>query len=74
MPGHWEGDPVHRAGNRSATGTLVERATRFTILLHLSDGHDAEHVQDAIIRKMCGLPGLLRQHFPKGVELIGGEA
>ena len=35
-----------------AIGTLVERSTRFTILLHPSDGHDAEHVQQAVIRKM----------------------
>ena len=30
------------AGNRSAIGTLVERSTRFTILLHLPDDHTAE--------------------------------
>ena len=46
-------------GNRSAIGTLVERTTRFTILLHLPDGHDAEHVQDAIIREMRTLPAPL---------------
>lgn len=43
---------VRGAANKSAIGTLVERSTRFTILLHPSDGHDAEHVQQAIIRKM----------------------
>ena len=47
-------------GNRSAIGTLVERTTRFTILLHLPDGHDAEHVHDAIISKMRSLPALPR--------------
>ena len=60
VPGHREGDLICGAGNRSAIGTLVERTTRFTILLHLPDGHDAEHVQDAIIRKMRSLPALLR--------------
>ena len=60
VPGHWEGDLICGAGNRSAIGTLVERTTRFTILLHLPDGHDAEHVQDAIISKMRSLPALLR--------------
>ena len=50
----------HRQPQQSAIGTLVERTTRFTILLHLPDGHDAEHVQQAIIDKMQHLPKLLR--------------
>lgn len=45
IPGHWEGDLICSAANKSAIGTLVERSTRFTILLHLPDGHDAKHVQ-----------------------------
>ena len=71
VPGHWEGDLICGAGNRSATGTLVERTTRFTILLHLPDGHDAEHVQDAIISKMRTLPALLRNSpaWDQGSEL-----
>ena len=71
VPGHWEGDLICGAGNRSATGTLVERTTRFTILLHPPDGHDAEHVQDAIISKMRTLPALLRNSpaWDQGSEL-----
>ena len=71
VPGHWEGDLICGAGNRSAIGTLVERTTRFTILLHLPDGHDAEHVQDAIISKMRTLPALLRNSltWDQGSEL-----
>ena len=71
VPGHWEGDLICGAANRTAIGTLVERSTRFTILLHLPDGHDAEHVQQAIIRKMRSLPKLLRNSltWDQGSEL-----
>ena len=49
----------------------MERSTRFTILLHLPDGHDAKHVQQAVIRKMQYLPKLLRNSltWDQGSEL-----
>ena len=34
-PGHWEGDLITGASNRSAIGTLADRASRYTILVHL---------------------------------------
>lgn len=45
-PGHWEGDLITGAGNRSAVGTVVERSSRFTVLLHLPGRHTAEAVRD----------------------------
>lgn len=71
VPGHWEGDLITGSRNQSAIGTLVERTTRFTILLRLPHGHDAEHVQQAVIDKMQGLPKLLRNSltWDQGAEL-----
>ncbi len=56
IPGHWEGDLICGTGNRSAIGTLVERSTRFVMLLHLPDGHTADRVRDAIIAALGHLP------------------
>ena len=61
VPGHWEGDLIMGAGNASAIGTLVERATRFTILLHLPIDHTAESVAAAMIKAMAELPEHLRR-------------
>jgi transposase, IS30 family len=56
VPGHWEGDLLLGKNNRSAIGTLVERRTRYALLLHLPDGHSAEAVQQAMLAKMATLP------------------
>ena len=62
VPGHWEGDLIMGAtASNSAIGTLVERTTRFTMLLHLPDGHGADAVQEAIVAKMAELPAVLRK-------------
>ena len=62
VPGHWEGDlMLGSTESGSAIGTLVERSTRFVMLLHLPDNHGALAVQDAIVAKMAQLPAMLRR-------------
>ncbi|MET7991066.1 IS30 family transposase [Amycolatopsis sp. NPDC005232] len=61
VPGHWEGDLIMGAFNRSAIGTLVERATRYVMLLHLPDGYAPSAVRDALIAKIATLPAQLRR-------------
>ena len=85
VPGHWEGDLILGKAGRSAIGSVVERRSRYVLLLHLPDGRTAEHVR---FRIDTGIPvyfcdprspwqrptsentnGLLRQYFPKGTDL-----
>lgn len=71
VPGNWEGDLVIGTGGTSAVGTLVERTTRYTILLHLPGRHDADSVAAAMIREMADLPEHLRRSltWDRGTEL-----
>jgi transposase, IS30 family len=71
VPGHWEGDLITGEQNQSAIGTLVERKTGFTMLLHLPVDHSALAVQEAMIAKMSQLPAILRQTltWDQGIEM-----
>jgi IS30 family transposase len=87
VPGHWEGDLILGLDS-SAIGTLVERTTRFTMLLHLPRmqahggqprvkngpalaGHGAEAVRDAIASSITTLPDQLRRSltWDQGAEM-----
>jgi IS30 family transposase len=61
VPGHWEGDLIIGAGSASAIGTLVERTTRYCLLLHLPHGHAAAAVRDQMIAAIQSLPPMLRR-------------
>ena len=71
VPGHWEGDLIIGKDNASAIGTLVERSTRFTMLLHLPVDHTAATVRDAIVAKVATLPDELRKTltWDQGTEM-----
>jgi len=71
VPGHWEGDLITGAENKSAIGTLVERTTGFAILLHLPHDHGALAIQDAMIHKMAQLPKILLRTltWDQGIEM-----
>ena len=61
VPGHWEGDLITGAENRTAIGTLVERTTGFLMLLHLPENHGALAVQEAVTTAIAALPEMLRK-------------
>ena len=61
VPGHWEGDLLLGTRGRSAIGTLVERRTRYVLLLELPDGRGAEAVRVALTRRIRTLPTHLRR-------------
>jgi len=73
VPGHWEGDLITGEKNQTAIGTLVERSTRYTMLVHLPGSHDAESVRDALIATMSTLPAHLRGSltWDQGAEMAG---
>lgn len=71
VPGHWEGDLIIGKGNQSAIGTLVERNTNYTMLVHLPNGYKAEQMREALTAKIKTLPESLRHSltWDQGIEM-----
>ncbi len=59
-PGHWEGDLIF-GKKMTSIGTLVERHSRYVILLKLPNGHGAEAVRKAMTKRILTLPAQLRR-------------
>ena len=70
VPGHWEGDLIKGAGGRSAIGTLVERTSRYVMLVRL-DGLSAQHILDGFTRRLRQVPPSLRKTltYDQGSEM-----
>ncbi|WP_344861620.1 IS30 family transposase [Amycolatopsis ultiminotia] len=73
--GHREGDLLVGAGQRSAIATLVERKTRFAVLVRLERDHSASSVRDALINAFRALPFGLRRSltWDQGNEMFHHE-
>jgi len=70
VPGHWEGDLIKGAFNRSSVGTLVERKTRFVVLCKMN-GNGAGAALDSFTRQMKRLPAMMRKSmtYDRGSEM-----
>ena len=70
IPGHWEGDLIKGAANRSAVGTLVERTSRLVLLARM-DALDAETTRCAFERAFDQIPASLRKTltYDRGTEM-----
>ena len=70
VPGHWEGDLIKGAMNRSSVGTLVERTSRYVMLVKL-DGGCATDILDGFKRRLKSIPESLRKTmtYDQGSEM-----
>jgi transposase, IS30 family len=71
VPGHWEGDLIIGRNGKSAVGTLVERSTRFVLLLHLPNDRTAITVRNAMTNAITNLPERLLKSitWDQGAEM-----
>jgi IS30 family transposase len=71
VPGHWEGDLIIGKDCKSAVGTLVERTTRYVLLLHLPGGRDARLAGQAMRQAITALPAELARTitWDQGIEM-----
>lgn len=71
VPGHWEGDLITGELNKTAVGTLVDRCSRYVMLLHLPDNHSAESVRDEMIKAIHRMPARIRKTvaWDQGIEM-----
>jgi IS30 family transposase len=74
VPGHWEGDLILGSNCRSAIATLVERHSRYTMLVHLPDNHGAITVRDGLLATIRTLPAHLRKSLTWGPGHRAGSA
>tara|TARA_B110000263_G_scaffold140408_1_gene121773 strand:+ start:104 stop:820 length:717 start_codon:yes stop_codon:yes gene_type:complete len=74
LPGHWEGDLIS-GSNNSHIATVVERTTRFTVLVKV-EGKDTKSVTTALTSQMRKLPDIIRQTltWDRGMELADHKA
>jgi len=72
VPGHWEGDLIIGKQKKSAIGTLVERTTRYTIIVPLK-AKDAESVRKAYAKELGRLPAEIAKTltYDQGKEMSG---
>jgi transposase, IS30 family len=70
VPGHWEGDLIKGAMNRSAVGTIVERTSRYVILVKLNSAH-AHAVLEGFTQRLRSVPPRLRKTltYDQGTEM-----